>query len=123
MRDPDRCARQDCRRRCPIGGGTSAMMIRRAVAMLMMSAVLSGAPIPRGWLGFTYYYRTSVSPPHDGFLVVANVAAEGPAARAGLAPHDLVVAVNHKPLRYGSDAAAMAGISSVRPGQRIMLTV
>jgi S1-C subfamily serine protease len=106
-----------------MGREASAMMIHRAVAMMMLSAALSGAPVPRGWLGFTYYYRSSVSPPHDGFLVVADVAADGPAARAGLAPHDLVVAVNHKPLRYASDATAMAGISSVRPGQRIVLTV
>ena len=99
------------------------MMIRRAVTVMLMGVALSATSVPRGWLGFTYYYRTSVSPPHYGFLVVADVAADGPAARAGLAPHDLVVAVNHRPLRYASDVTAMAGISSVRPGQRILLTV
>ena len=74
-------------------------------------------------MGFTYYYRISVSPPHYGFLVIADVAPNGPAARAGLAPHDIVVAMNHKPLTYTSDAAAMSGISSIRPAQRVVLTV
>ena len=99
------------------------MMIRRSLAMLLWITAVSAAPAPRGWLGFTYYYRLGVSAPHNGFLIVADVAANGPAARAGLAPHDVVIAIDHKPLTYKSDAEAMAGISSVRPGQRIVMTV
>jgi len=99
------------------------MRILRALSVSLFLLTLSATPAPRGWLGFTYFYRISVSAPHYGFLLVADVARNGPAARAGLAPHDVVIAINHKPLTYTSDAAAMAGISSVRVAQRIVFTV
>jgi len=98
-------------------------MTKRIIAGAIFVLGIAAAPTPPGWLGFTYYYRTGVSAPHYGYLLVADVATDGPAARAGLAPHDVVVEVNHKRLTYTSDAAAMAGISAVRPGQRVVLTV
>lgn len=57
-------------------------MTRRITALAIFLAIgPAAAPGPHGWLGFTYYYRTSVSAPHYGYLLIADVAANGPAAR------------------------------------------
>jgi S1-C subfamily serine protease len=64
-------------------------------------------------------------------VVVRGVEPDGPAARAGLQPGDVVIAVNRQSVRSASDiAAALKGASSRpslllinRGGQNLFLTV
>ena len=65
-----------------------------------------------GWLGMTA---------DDGLVTgrvaVVDVAAEGPAAQAGIRPDDILLELDGKPLRNDEDLAA--ALASIAPGQRV----
>ena len=83
--------------------------------------------LPRGWLGLGLSCHCTVQAgdeaPSWTFYELPTVGAvdeAGPAAGAGVLPGDLLVAVDGRTL---TDAAGAAAFSSVRPGQRVRLTV
>lgn len=80
---------------------------------------LPAAPLPgagTGWLGMTA---------DDGLVTgrvsVVDVAAQGPAAQAGIRPNDLLLELDGKPVRNDEDLAA--ALASIAPGQRVTAAV
>ncbi|MFM9194218.1 MAG: PDZ domain-containing protein, partial [Planctomycetia bacterium] len=69
-----------------------------------------------GWLGLAVD-DTVVT----GRLVVVEVAADGPADRAGVRPQDMVLAINGVQLRNGDELAA--ALDAIAPGQRVKMAI
>ena len=81
----------------------------------------SGAALPTeaagsGWLGIAVD-DTLVT----GRLVVVEVAADGPAAKAGIRPQDMLLAMNGNPLQTGDELAAT--LAAIAPGQRVKMLI
>lgn len=54
-------------------------------------------------------------------LVVLNVTEDGPAAKAGIQPRDLIVAIDGERIERGTPLAEI--VSAFRPGDRVRLTI
>jgi len=83
--------------------------------------------LPRGWLGLGLACHCTVQAgeagPHWTFYDTPSVGAVdqgGPASRSGIRPGDLLVEIDGEEL---TGQAGAASFSSVRPGQRVRLTV
>jgi serine protease Do len=96
------------------------------VAKQLMPQLQKGR-VARGYLGVTVSELTpdfmqgfGIKEGTKGALV-QNVAPKAPAAKAGIQPGDVVVAVNGKPV--DTSAALTRAVSSVAPGGKVTLTV
>jgi membrane-associated protease RseP (regulator of RpoE activity) len=69
-----------------------------------------------GWLGFAID-DTVVT----GRLVVVEVSPDGPAAKAGVRPQDMLLAINGNHLQTGDELAA--ALAAIVPGQRVKMAV
>ena len=69
-----------------------------------------------GWLGIAVD-DTLVT----GRLVVVEVAPDGPAAKAGIRPQDMLLAMNGTPLQTGDELAAT--LAAIAPGQQVKMVV
>ena len=102
----------------PSGGSVGiGFAIPSNMAKQIVSALIAHGSIPRGWLG------VSVNNLPDGEVGVqlVGVDAAGPAARAGLKPGDIVLAINNLPVNDAS--ALIRAIASVPPGAEERLRV
>jgi len=79
-------------------------------------ASLDSASAGSGWLGIAVD-DTVVT----GRLVVVEVAPDGPAAKAGVRPHDMLLAINGNHLQNGDELAA--ALAAIVPGQRVKMAV
>lgn len=89
-----------------------------AVAQSLPSAGASLQPSTagNGWLGMAVD-DTLVT----GRLVVVEVASDGPAAKAGIRPQDMLLAMNGTPLQTGDELAAT--LAAIAPGQQVKMVV
>lgn len=88
-------------------------------AVLILFLLIAPADRP-GYLGFGF---TMHSDSTTQWLIVRNVAADGPAARAGLTSMDIITAIDGKPLRFRDDLELLDFPARVRTGQRLRLSV
>ena len=87
-----------------------------AQALADPSASLQSAAAGGGWLGIAVD-DTVVT----GRLVVVEVAPGGPAAKAGVRPQDMLLAINGNQLRNGDEMAA--ALAAITPGQQVKMAV
>ena len=87
-----------------------------ARALADPSASLQPAVAGGGWLGIAVD-DTVVT----GRLVVVEVAPDGPAARAGVRPQDMLLAINGNQLHNGDEMAA--ALAAITPGQQVKMAV
>ena len=80
------------------------------------SASLQPAAAGSGWLGIAVD-DTVVT----GRLVVVEVAPGGPAAKAGVRPQDILLAINGSQLHNGDEMAA--ALAAITPGQQVKMAV
>jgi len=80
------------------------------------SVVLQAGEAGSGWLGIAVD-DTLVT----GRLVVVEVASDGPAAKAGIRPQDMLLAINGIPLKNGDEMAA--ALAAIAPGQQVKMAV
>ena len=80
------------------------------------SASLQPAAAGSGWLGIAVD-DTVVT----GRLVVVEVAPDGPAAKAGVRPQDMLLAINGNQLHNGDEMAA--ALAAIIPGQQVKMAV
>lgn len=92
-----------------IGFAIPSDTVNRIVAQL-----LAKGSIERGWLG------VSVDD-HDGSVLIANMDRAGPAARSGVKPGDIVLAVNGDKIE--SSRGLIRAVAGVPPGNSVRLTV
>lgn len=81
-----------------------------------LESAAASAAAGTGWLGIAVD-DTLVT----GRLVVVEVAPEGPAAKAGVRPQDMLLAIDGHHLRSGDEMAA--ALAAIVPGQRVRLAV
>jgi len=80
------------------------------------AASFESAAAGTGWLGMAVD-DTVVT----GRLVVVEVAPDGPAAKAGVRPQDMLLAINGNHLQNGDELAA--ALAAILPGQRVKMAV
>lgn len=85
-------------------------------ALVDTGASLDSAAAGTGWLGMAVD-DTVVT----GRLVVVEVAPDGPAAKAGVRPQDMLLAINGNHLQNGDELAA--ALAAIVPGQRVKMAV
>lgn len=56
-------------------------------------------------------------------MYVQQLAPGGPSARSGVAPGDVVIAINGQLLRYADSYSLMQRLSRVQPGEVVRLTL
>lgn len=92
----------------------------RRVILLFMALMAFAAEPPPGWLGMGYIFRSNTS---SRWLQILKVEANGPAARAGLLPRDLVTHLDGRPLAARDQIEAIHTLRRIRPGQTVRFTV
>ena len=98
--------------------------MKRIVALLCI-AVLLGATDQRaqGTLGLGYTLHADPEQEVKQWLVVRGTLPDGPAAKAGILPNDLIVAINGKPLSFRDDVDLLDFFASIRAGDRVEATL
>ncbi len=91
-------------------------LIQQAQVPADPSASLQPAAAGSGWLGIAVDDAVVT-----GRLVVVEVAPDGPAAKAGVRPQDMLLAINGNQLHNGDEMAA--ALAAITPGQQVKMAV
>ncbi|CAG1004766.1 putative serine protease PepD [Phycisphaerales bacterium] len=83
--------------------------------------LMSGGPVPSGFLGIRFGIGDSRSGAPLGGVVVTEVEPDGPSAKAGLFAGDIILAIDEQELAGSESLRGM--ISSTSPGQVVQLKV
>lgn len=95
-------------------------MIKRSLIALLIVLPLLAAGVVPGWLGIGYLYNRT---DNRGWMLIQHLDPSGPAAKAGLRARDIVTHIDGKPLTVPDQFAMMTILRSVKPGQKLKLTV
>lgn len=99
-------------------GGATGFAVPAEVALRVASDLDRFGRVDRGWLGITGS-ATGPTGAAPGGVRVDEVADGSPAERAGLAPGDVITAVDGAPVRALADV--QAALALTRPGQQVEL--
>lgn len=95
------------------------MIKRSLIAFFLVLPLLAAEAVP-GWLGIGYLYNRTDG---RGWMLIQHLDPTGPAAKAGLRARDIVTHIDGKPLTVPDQYAMMTVLRSVKPGQKLRLTV
>jgi serine protease Do len=102
----------------PSGGSVGiGFAIPSDLARRVIAALIAHGSIARGWLGIRATDRAGAMPG----AVITGVDPQGPAGGLGLAPGDVILAVNHHKIGDANDLTRM--IAASMPGRRDILEV
>jgi Do/DeqQ family serine protease len=95
-------------------------------ARSVMEQIIAGGEVRRGWIGvepreLTPELAESLALEAKSGVLIAGVLQNGPAAKAGLQPGDVVVKVAERPVRAASDL--FAAVASLEPGKSAPVVV
>jgi serine protease DegQ len=95
-------------------------------ARSVMEQLIAGGEVKRGWIGvepreLTPELAESLALETKSGVLIAGVLQNGPAAKAGLQPGDVVVKVAERPVRAASDL--FAAVASLEPGKKAPVVV
>jgi Do/DeqQ family serine protease len=95
-------------------------------ARMVMEALLHGGKVRRGWIGveprdLTSDLAESLGLPVKDGVLITGVLQDGPAARSGLQPGDVVVRIGATPVR--TRAELFAAVAALAPEQSVSLGV
>ena len=95
-------------------------------ARSVMEQLIAGGEVRRGWIGvepreLTPELAESLALEVKSGVLIAGVLQNGPAAKAGLQPGDVVVKVGEQPVRAASDL--FAAVASLEPGKSAPVVV
>ena len=95
-------------------------------ARLVMEALIRGGAVHRGWIGvepreLSAELAESLALPIKSGVLITGVLQEGPAARGGLRPGDVVVAVGNKPVQSTGDL--FSAVAEQAPGSTAVVAV
>ena len=93
------------------------------LAASVLEDIVKYGRVIRGWLGVSVevLFSEGVATPPVQQLIVTNLAAGGPAERAGIRLNDIIVAMDGEPVVDGR--AAMLQIARLRPGHLLRVNV
>jgi S1-C subfamily serine protease len=98
----------------------------RAALLLTILASLPAATPRRspGWLALGYTYNSSGTAQAPViWLFVRDVLPGGPAARAGVQPHDVITAINGHRLTFKNDIESLNFFAAMHAGDRVTLGI
>jgi S1-C subfamily serine protease len=99
-------------------------IVRRATLLLAILAGLTAATRSPGWLGLGYTYNSSGTAQRPViWLFVRDVPPGGPAARAGVRPHDVINTINGHRVAFKNDTESLNFFAAVQAGDRVMLGI
>lgn len=102
------------------------MTICRATLLLTILGALTAATPARspGWLGLGYTYNSSGTAQNPViWLFVRDVPPGGPAARAGVRPHDVITAINGCRVAFKNDTESLNFFAAMQAGDRVTLGI
>lgn len=102
------------------------MTICRATLLLIIFAASTAAAPVRspGWLGLGYNYNSSGTAQRPViWLFVRDVPAGGPAARAGVRPHDVITSINGRRVAFRNDTESLNFFAAMQAGDRVTLGI
>ncbi len=107
----------------PTGGSVGiGFAVPSEIAMRIVDDLREKGRIERGWLGVSVQDMGGQRSARGGNgVAIANIDRTGPAARAGLRPGDVVVAVNGS--KVESTQGLIRAVAAISPGNAIHLTV
>ncbi|HVE71098.1 MAG TPA: PDZ domain-containing protein [Thermoanaerobaculia bacterium] len=89
------------------------------MSLLVVPMLLAADGVP-GWIGIGYLYRKTGP---EGWMLIQHVMPDGPAAKGGLRPRDIVTRIDGKPITVASQYDVMQLLRTVRPGREVAFTV
>jgi serine protease Do len=107
----------------PTGGSVGiGFAVPSEMAAKIVSDLRDKGHIERGWLGVSVSDGQGVRGPRTNTGVpIANIDRSGPAAKAGLRPGDVVLAVNGT--RVDTSQGLIKAVAATAPGNSVVLTV
>jgi serine protease DegQ len=95
-------------------------------ARQVMEALIAGGKVQRGWIGveprdLTPELAENLALPLQSGVLITGVLQDGPAAKGGLRPGDVVLKVDGKPVRTTSDL--YAAVAALKPGSTTVISV
>jgi len=92
----------------------------------VMQAIVRGGKVSRGWIGvvprdLNAELAEALNLPVKDGVLITGVLQDGPAAKGGMKPGDVVVKVAQKPVHNTADL--LAAVAAVAPGQATRLSV
>ncbi len=95
-------------------------------ARQVMEALIAGGEVKRGWIGVEprdlgTELAESLSLPVTSGVLITGVLQDGPAARGGVQPGDVVVRIGEKPVRNAADL--FAAVAALAPGSTAAVEV
>lgn len=101
-------------------------VIALCVLLAIANAGSAGTPTrtPKAWLGFGYtLHNFDKETAVRQWLYVVRIAPDSPATNSGLRVQDAIVAIDGKPLRFASAAAALEYFAAIEPERVLRLDV
>ena len=106
----------------PTGGSVGiGFAVPSEIATRIVAALRDKGRIDRGWLGVSVQDAAEQLVPRGAGVTIANIERSGPAAKAGLRPGDIVVAVNGSQVE--SAQMLIKAVAAAAPGSAVRLTV
>ena len=99
------------------------------LALVLACRATAPPPSPQeerlpGYLGLAFtYHKPDPQKGKHGWLMVRHVIENGPAYRAGLQPQTVITAINGTPLDYPDDTGVLEFFRTIRPGEKVRLTL
>jgi S1-C subfamily serine protease len=95
-------------------------------ARQVMDALIKGGSVRRGWIGveprdLSAELAESLALPVKSGVLITGVLQDGPAARGGVQPGDVLVKVGDKPVQATGDL--FSAVAALQPGSTVPLTV
>lgn len=106
----------------PTGGSVGiGFAVPSEMAAKIVADLRDKGRIERGWLGVSVQDAPGPRPRESGGVIIANIDRSGPAARAGLRPGDVVMAVDNTKIETAQ--GLIKAIAATPPGNSVKLAI
>lgn len=101
-----------------------SLMFAALVLAALAGSAWAQSRAPKAWLGFGYTLQNfDAKSPVRQWLYIVKIAPGSPAMVSGLQLQDAIIAIDGKPVRFASAAAALDHFASIAPGTALRFDV
>ncbi len=96
------------------------------IATKVMTDIIRHGQVVRGWLGLevtqlTPTLASQLNLQQTSGVIITNTHNNGPAERAGLAPGDIIISIDKKPIKNGQEG--LLEVANIEPGKNIDIEI